>query len=60
MEEEEEKGGEVGGEDYNYDNLTHLADYLETASGAKRKINPFVSLAALLLLVLLSETEKVF
>ena len=59
---EEEEGEEVGGDPYSYDNLnmTHLADYLETASTAKRSSNPTLSLAALVLLVFLAETEAVF
>jgi len=55
---EEEK--EVGEDGYSYDNLTHLADYLETASSSDRNLNPVLSVAALLLFVFLSESEAMF
>ena len=55
-----EEDKEVGEDGYSYDNLTHLADYLETASSSERNLNPLLSLAALLLFVFLSESEAVF
>ena len=52
--------GDGDGDSYRYDNLTHVADYLETANSANRKLNLLQSLPALLLFVFLSKTEKVF
>ena len=37
---------------FTYDNITHLADYLETANAANRKLNNFLSLPALLFVFL--------
>ena len=52
--------GDGDGDSYRYDNLTHIADYLETANSANRKLNILQSLPALLLFVFLSKTEEVF